>query len=161
MCPGSIEPASNWDFYFPPFTSQFLAERGFIVVLWGHRGSFTLPVLGGDPMVISHYFDPERYAIGKSSRYPSAILMLSVYFVDDLERVIEYAYNEVPLVDKTNIGVVGFSHGATYPIIEQAVKQDDRVKLIYAIGPMGDEASLLDMVLGPVPVIGPAIVNIS
>ena len=159
LCPGSVEPASNWDFYFPPLTPQFFAKRGFITILWDPRGSFTLPVLGGDPFVISHYFDSERYAIGESSRFPSAILMLSKYFVDDLERVITYTYDELSGVDVNNIGVVGFSHGATYPLIEQAIYNDNRIKLIYAIEPMGDEASLIDMFFNPMPGIGPLLVN--
>ena len=161
LCPGSVEPASNWDFYFPPFTPLFLAERGFKVVLWDPRGSFTLPVLGGDPTVISHYFDPERYAIGKSSPYPPAVLMLSVFFVDDLEKVIEHTYEKLPSVDKNNIGIIGFSHGATYPLIEQAIYNDTRVKLIFAIEPMGDEASLVDMAVGTIPIVGNAAVNMA
>jgi pimeloyl-ACP methyl ester carboxylesterase len=160
LCPGSTEPASNWDFYFPPFTPLFLAERGFKVVLWDPRGTFTLPFLGtGDVLSISTYFDPERYAIGQSSLFPPAILMLSEFFVDDLEKVIEHTYEKLPLVDKNNIGIIGFSHGATYPLIEQAIYNDNRVKLIFAIEPMGDEASLVDMAAGPVPVIGNVAVN--
>jgi pimeloyl-ACP methyl ester carboxylesterase len=160
LCPGSVEPASNWDFYFPPLTPQFFAKRGFMTVMWDPRGSFTMPPLGG-ALTLSNMLDTERYAVGESSSYPSAILMLSKYFVDDLEKVITYTYNELSQVDVKNIAVTGFSHGATYPLIEQVIYNDNRVKLIFAIEPMGDETSLIDMFLGLLPGVGPALVDIT
>jgi len=38
---------------------------------------------------------------------------------------------------------------------------DKRVKLIFSIEPMGDEASLVNMVVGPLPGVGPALTNMA
>ncbi|MDY7018041.1 MAG: hypothetical protein SVK44_07515 [Nitrospirota bacterium] len=40
LCPGSWEYSKAWEVYFPPFTPEFLAKRGFVAVTWDPRGAF-------------------------------------------------------------------------------------------------------------------------
>jgi len=149
MCPGSWEPSAAWNVYFKPFTPEFIASRGYVVISWDPRGSFMLYAGANE---ITDYLDPARYGIGDSSPFPPAILMESTFFVEDLYNVITFA-NDLPKVREDEIGIIGFSHGASYPIIEKVMLNDDRVKLIVSIEPIGDEASLVAMLTSGIPVI--------
>jgi hypothetical protein len=151
ICPGSWEDSEAWDLYFPPFSREFIAKQGFVVVGWDPRGSFMAnPASMGVPTSL----DPEKYGIGRSfPPYPPSILMLNETLIDDLYDVITYASN-LKSVLPNKITLMGFSHGATYPIIEKSVKKDRRVSTIVSIEPIGDEASLVDMIIGNVPVVG-------
>ncbi|MDY7018042.1 MAG: hypothetical protein SVK44_07520 [Nitrospirota bacterium] len=86
--------------------------------------------------------------------------MLSRTFVEDYERILSFT-ESLEGINKENISVAGFSHGATYPVIEKVLMADKRVKLIFSIEPVGDEASLVNMVLGPLPGVGPALTNLA
>jgi pimeloyl-ACP methyl ester carboxylesterase len=156
MCPGSWEYSAAWEFYYPPFTPEFIAKQGFIVVTWDPRGSFM-----ANPGPSTEPLNPKAYGIGKSfPPYPPEILMLNETIIDDLYDVITYA-NSLDRVRKNKITVMGFSHGATYPVTEKVIKKDKRVSSLVLIEPIGDESSLVDMLVGNVPVVGDALVNIS
>ena len=64
-------------------------------------------------------------------------------------------------VKKNNITLMGFSHGATYPVVENVVKKDKRVSALVLIEPIGDESSLVDMLAGNIPVAGDIFVTAS
>jgi hypothetical protein len=157
LCPGSWEYSKAWEVYFPPFTPEFLAKRGFVVVTWDPRGAF---MLGAGAQTPQEFLDPNRYGLGASSPFPPALLMLSRTFVEDYERILSFT-GSLEGIDKEKIAVVGFSHGATYPVIEKVLMGDKRVKLIFSIEPVGDEASLVNMILGPLPGVGPALTNLA
>ncbi len=157
LCPGSWEYSKAWEVYFPPFTPEFLAKRGFVVVTWDPRGAF---MLGAGAATPQEFLEPNRYGLGASSPFPPAVLMLSLTFVEDYERILSFT-ESLGGINKENISVVGFSHGATYPVIEKVLMADKRVKLIFSIEPVGDEASLVDMVVGPLPGVGPALTNLA
>jgi hypothetical protein len=86
--------------------------------------------------------------------------MLSRTVVEDYERILSFT-ESLDGIDKDRIGIIGFSHGATYPIIEKVLMNDERGRFILAMEPIGDEASLVNMVLGPLPVLGPALTNLA
>lgn len=157
LCPGSWEYSKAWEVYFPPFTPEFLAKRGFVVVTWDPRGAFMFGAGAQEPQ---EFLEPNRYGLGASSPFPPAVLMLSRTFVEDYERILSFT-ESLEGVNKENISVVGFSHGATYPVIEKVLMADKRVKLIFSIEPMGDEASLVNMAVGPLPGVGPALTNMA
>ena len=157
LCPGSWEYSKAWEVYFPPFTPEFLAKRGFVVVTWDPRGAFMFGAGAAKPQ---DFLELNRYGLGPSSPFPPAVLMLTRTFVEDYERVLRFT-DSLEGIDKEKIAVIGFSHGATYPVIEKVLMADKRVKLIFSIEPMGDEASLVDMVLGPLPGVGPALTNMA
>lgn len=157
MCPGSWEYSAAWDLYFPPFTPEFIAKEGFVVVTWDPRGSFIANPGGSDEL----QFDLSNYGIGRSTPpFPPSILMLNETLIDDLYDVITYA-NSLDRAQKNNITIIGFSHGATYPIIEKVTKTDERVSALVLIEPIGDESSVVDMVVGNIPNIGDTLVNVS
>jgi hypothetical protein len=140
MCPGSWEYGKAWDVYFPPFTPEFIAAQGYTVVTWDPRGTFMLATGWQE---LSDLFEPERYGVGHSSLYPPSILPPdSKFVVEDLYNVITYT---AALPGVKEIGIIGFSHGASYPIIEKVTLDDDRIGLIIAIEPIGDETSLASM----------------
>ena len=160
MCPGSWEYSAAWDLYFPPFTPEFIAKEGFVVVTWDPRGSFMANPGGLDQLQFITA-DLSNYGIGKTTPpFPPSILMLNETLIDDLYDVITYA-NSLDSAYKNNITLMGFSHGATYPIIEKVTKIDERVSALVLIEPIGDESSLVDMVAGNIPNIGDTLVNIS
>jgi pimeloyl-ACP methyl ester carboxylesterase len=156
MCPGSWEYSAAWELYYPPFTPEFIAKENFVVVTWDPRGSFM-----ANPGAPSISLDPNKYGIGKSyPPYPPSIIMLNETIVDDLYDIITYT-NSLDNVEKNKITVMGFSHGATYPVIEKAVKNDTRISSLVLIEPIGDESSVVDMLVGNVPVVGDTLVNLS
>ena len=157
MCPGSWEYGDAWNLYFPPFTPEFIASQGFVAVVWDPRGSFMVNPSGGPLMSL----DPKDYGIGRSDpSVPPSIIMLNKTLINDLYDVITFA-NNMDNVIENKITLMGFSHGATYPIIEKAVKKDKRVSTIISIEPIGDESSMVDLLIGNVPIIGDALVNLS
>lgn len=147
MCPGSWEPSEAWGVYFPPFTPEFIAGQGYVVICWDPRGSFMAGAAASEAL---DYLDPDRWGIGESSIFPPAIMLMSEVFVEDLYEVITFA-NNLEKVKKDEIGIIGFSHGASYPIAEKVLMQDDRVKLIAAIEPLADERSLIAMATSSFP----------
>ena len=160
MCPGSWEYSAAWDLYFPPFTPEFIAKQGFVVVTWDPRGSFMANPGGLDQLQFVTT-DLSNYGIGRSfPPIPPSILMLNETLINDLYDVITYA-NNLDSVLKNKITLMGFSHGSTYPFIEKVYKNDKRVSSIVAIEPIGDESSLIDMLVGNLPVAGDALVTAS
>jgi len=140
MCPGSWEYGKAWDVYFPPFTPEFIADQGYTVVTWDPRGTL---MLAAGFHEFSDLFETERYGVGHSSLCPPSILPLdSESVVEDLYNVITYTA-DLPGVEE--IGIIGFSYGASYPIIEKVALDDYRIRLIMAIEPIGDEESIASM----------------
>lgn len=157
LCPGSWEYSKAWEVYFPPFTPEFLAKRGFVVVTWDPRGAF---MFGAGAATPQEFLEPNRYGLGASSPFPPAVLMLSRTVVEDYERILSFT-ESLDGIDKEKIVVAGFSHGASYPVIEKVLMADKRVKLIFSIEPVGDEASLVNMAVSPLPGVGPALTNLA
>jgi hypothetical protein len=159
MCPGSWEYGKGFEVYFAPFTPEFVASQGYTVVTWDPRGTFMLAAGWSKP---GDLLERERYGIGRSTLCPPSILPFdSEYVIEDLYNVITYA-SELPGVNEDRMGIIGFSYGASYPIIERVALNDDRIDLIVAIEPLGDEASLISLVTSIIPVVGeyiPALVR--
>jgi pimeloyl-ACP methyl ester carboxylesterase len=160
MCPGSWEYSEAWFLYFPPFTPEFIANQGFVVVTWDPRGSFMANPGGLDQLQFVTT-DIDKYGIGKTiPPFPPSILMLNETLINDLYDVITYT-NSLDSVLKNKTTIIGFSHGATYPVIEKAVKKDKRVASLVLIEPIGDESSAVDMLVGNIPYIGDPLVYAS
>jgi len=151
MCPGSWECGKAFDVYFTPFTPEFVASQGYTVVTWDPRGTFMLAAGLSKP---GDLLERERYGIGRSTLCPPSIMPFdSEYVIEDLYNVITYA-SELPGVNEDRMGIIGFSYGASYPIIEKVALNDDRIDLILAIEPLGDEASLISLLTSIIPVVG-------
>ncbi|PKK85358.1 MAG: hypothetical protein CVT48_05715 [Thermoplasmata archaeon HGW-Thermoplasmata-1] len=145
-CPGSNEGAAGWPHYFPPFTPREVARKGYISVAWDPRGAWDYNYLYPD-----YISDAPTGISGRSSPAPTLINQPydnAMYKQEDFRAVCEYA-RTLPGADPDRIGIIGFSHGGSYPICAVDNFKMDYVKLIVTIEPVMSPENIEAVVPAP------------
>lgn len=129
----------SWWHDFSPFVPENVSKHGYVCVAWDPRGAWD-------------YNNYDENVVGRSSPAPTGIDMLydnAIYKQEDFVQVCEFA-KTLPGVDVERFGIIGFSHGGSYPICAIDNYKMDYVKLMVTIEPVMSPEDLDKIILAPV-----------